>query len=131
MASIQQSDSHAQDLEHCPSIVDLLEMGSIILDHLPPILQRGYFGPRWEKLQTTTSRPAKKQRPTTTEHIIPIERDLEDVFPEFDPYTDVKAGHMVAMNINYEDRESDILFFLGKIAILKNVSLTSGCMKII
>ena len=131
MASMQQSDSHAQDPEHCPSIVDSIETGSIILNHLPPILQRGYFRPRWEKPQMTTSRPAKKQRPTTTEHIISTKRDLEDIFPEFDPFTDVKAGHMVAMNISNEHREVGIPFFLGKIAVRKNVSSTSGSMNII
>ena len=99
-------------------------------DHLPPILQRGYFGPRWGKPKTTTSRPAKKQKPTTTEHIIHTKRDIEDIFPEFDPFIDVKAGHMVAMNTNNEDRESGIPFFLGKVAVLKNVSSTSGSMKI-
>ena len=131
MASIQQNDSNAQDPEHCPSIVNSIEMGSSILNHLPPISHKGYFGPRREKPQTTTSRLAKKQRPTTTEHIISTERDLEDIYSEFDPITDVKVGHMVAMNTSIEDRKSGIPFFLGKIAIQKNVLLTSGSMKII
>ena len=60
----------------------------------------------------------------TTEHVIPIERDLEDVYPKFDPFTNVKARHMVAMNTSNEDRESSISFFLGKVVVLKNVSLT-------
>ena len=46
----------------------------------------------------TTSRSTKKPRPFTMEASIATERDLEDVFPEFDPFTDVKVGHMVAMN---------------------------------
>ena len=53
MASMQQSDSNAQDLEHCPSIIESVETGTTILNHLPPILPRGYFGPRREKPQTT------------------------------------------------------------------------------
>ena len=131
MASMQQSSSHAQEFEHYPSIVDSLEMGSTILDHLSSILQKGSFRPQQGKPQTTTSRPAKKQRPTTMEHIIPTEKDLEDVFLEFDLFTYVKAGHMVAMNTSIEDRESDIPFFLGKVALVKNVSSTLGSMKFI
>ena len=131
MASMQQTDSNAQDLEHCPSIVESVEMGTIVLNHLPPILPRGYFGPRRGKPQTTTSRPAKKSRPSTTEANIPTEKDLEDVFPKFDPFTNVKVGHMVAMNTSNEDREVGIPFFLGKVAVLKNVSSTLGLMKII
>ena len=105
MASMQQSDSNAQDPQHCPSIVESVEMESIVLNHLPPILPRRYFGPRRKKPQTTASRPAKKLRPSTTKANIATERDLEDVFPEFDPFTDVKVGHMVAMNTSNEDRE--------------------------
>ena len=67
MASMQQSDSNAQDPEHCPSIVKSVETGSTILNHLPPIMSRGYFGPRREKPQTTASKPAKKPRPSFTE----------------------------------------------------------------
>ena len=103
----------------------------MVLNHLPPILPRGYFGPRRAKPQTTASRPAKKPRPSTLEGSIATEKDLEDVFPEFDPFTDVKVGHMVAMNTSNEDREAGIPFFLGKVAVRKNVSSTSGSMKII
>ena len=131
MAFMKKSGTHMEDLEHCPTFVDSFETGSTILDHLPPILQRGCFGPRRGKLQTTTSRPTKKNQPTTTEHIIYIKRDIEEVFPEFDLFTDVEVGHMVAMNTSNEDRESGIPFFLGKVAVLKNVSSTSGSMKII
>ena len=131
MASMQQSDSNAQDPEHCPSIVESVQTESTVLNHLPSILPRGYFGPRRGKPQTTASRPAKKPRPSTTEASIATEWDLEDVFPEFDPFTDVQVGHMVAMNTSNEDRESSIPFFLGKVALQKNVSSTSGSMKII
>ena len=79
----------------------------------------------------TTSRPAKKQRPSTMAHIISTKKELEDLFREFHLFTDVKAGHIVAMNTSIEDRESDIPFFLGKVAVKKNVSLTLGSMKII
>ena len=101
------------------------------MNHLPPIMPRGYFGPRQGKPQTTTSRLAKKPRPSYTEASIATKRNLEDVFLEFDSFTDVKVGHMVAMNTSNEDRELGIPFFLGKIALRKNVSLTSGSMKII
>ena len=47
------------------------------------------------------------------EHIISTGKDVEDVFPEFNLFTDVKIGHMVAINTNNEDRESCIPFFLG------------------
>ena len=131
MASMQQNDSNAHNPKHCPSIIESIETGTTVLNHLPPILLRGYFGPRREKPQTIASRPAKKPRPSTTEASIATERDLEDVFPEFDPFIDVKVGHMVAMNTSNEDREAGIPFFLGKIAVQKNVSSTSGSVKII
>ena len=127
MASMQQSDRNALDPKHCPSIVDSIETGSTILNHLPPIMPRGYFGPRWGKPQTTSSRPTKK----ATEASIATKKDLEDVFPEFDLFTDVKVGHMVAMNTSNEDREAGIPFFLGKVALRKNISSTSGSMKFI
>ena len=131
MASMQQSDSNGHDLEHFPSIVESVETETTVLNHLPPILPRGYFGPQRKKPQTTASRPVKKPRPSTTEASIATERDLEDVFPEFDLFTDMKVGHMVAMNTSNEDREVGIPFFLRKIAVRKNVSSTSGSMKII
>ena len=62
---------------------------------------------------------------------IATERDLEDVFPEFDPFTNMKVGHIVAMNTSNEDKESNIPFFLGKLALRKNVSSILGSMKII
>ena len=49
-------ERHGSDLEK-----PQLETGSIVLDHLPPILQRGYFGPRRGKPRNTTSKPIKKQ----------------------------------------------------------------------
>ena len=131
MTSMQQSGIQVEEPEQCLSIVHSFKMELTILDHLPLILQRRYFGPQRGKPQTTTSRLAKKKQPTTMEHIIHIERDIEDVFPEFDLFTDVKVGHMVAMNTSNENRESNIPFFLEKVAVLKNVSSTSGSMKII
>ena len=77
MASMEKNGTHTEDLEHCLAFVDSFKTGSTILDHLPPILQRGYFRPRRGKPQTTTSRSAKKKQPTTTEHIIHIEKDIE------------------------------------------------------
>ena len=95
---MQQSHHNAQDPEHCSSIVDSIEMGSTILNHLPPIIPRRYFGPRRGKPQMTTSTPTMKPRPSTTEVSIATEKDLEDIFPEFDPFTDMEVGHMVAIN---------------------------------
>ena len=57
--------------------------------------------------------------------------DLDDPFPEFDPFKDVQVGQFVAMNSSTKDRESGIPFFLGRVLGRKNVSYTSGFMRII
>ena len=108
-----------------------LETGSTVLDHLPPILQKGYFGPRREKPQNETSKPTKEQRPNTEEVSPSPNVDLDDPFPEFDPFKDVEVGQFVTMNSSSEDREFDIPFFLGRVSGMKNVSLASGSMRII
>ena len=113
------------------SNASIVETGSTILEHLPPILQRGYFGPRRGKPQNTTSKPTKKQRTNSKELLPSPNVDLDDPFPEFDPFTDVEVGQFVTMNSSTEDKESGIPFFLGRISGMKNVSTTSGSMKII
>ena len=65
IASMQQSDSNAQDSEHCPSIVELVETGTTILNHLPPILPKGYFEPRRGKI---TNDNIKTSEETKTFH---------------------------------------------------------------
>ena len=108
-----------------------LERGSTVLDHLPPILQKGYFGPRRGKPQNTTLNPTKKQRPNTKEVLPSPNVDLDDPFSEFNPFKNVEVGQFVTMNSSSEDRESGIPFFLERVLGMKNVSLTSGSMRII
>ncbi|KAG0571205.1 hypothetical protein KC19_6G219400 [Ceratodon purpureus] len=52
-------------------------------------------------------------------------------YSEFDPFNDVKVGHFVAMNSNIDDMRLGILFFLGKVKAIRNVSTKSRCMKVI
>ena len=88
----------------------------------------------WTTTEETTNENIKTSEETKTYHHEAYHfyrRDLEDVFLEFDPFIDMNVGHMVAMNTSNENKESGIPFFLGKVAILKNVSSTSGSMKII
>ena len=113
------------------SNADTVGTGSTILDNLPPILERGYFGPKKRKPQNTTSKPAKKQRRLTKDLLTVTNVDLDDPFLEFDPFKDVQVGQFVAMNSSTEDRESGIPFFLGRVSGRKNVSHTSGSMRII
>ena len=101
------------------------------MDYLPSILQRGYFGPRRGKPQNITSKPTKKQRPNIKEVLPSPNVDLDDPFPEFDPFKDVEVGQFVIMNSSSEDRESGIPFFLGRMLGMKNISLTSRSMRII
>ena len=107
------------------SNTSIVETGTTVLDHLPPILQRGYFGPRRGKPQNTTSKPTKKQRPNSKEFSPLSNVDFDDPFPEFDPFKDVEVGQFVTMNSSTEDRESGIPFFLGRVSGMKNVSTTS------
>ena len=108
-----------------------LEIGFTVLDHLPPILQRGYFGPRRGKPQNTTSKPTKKQQSHTKEVSPSTNVDLDDPFLKFNPFKDVQVGQFVTMNSSSEDRELGIPFFLGRVSGMKNVLLTSGSMRII
>ena len=64
-ASMDQHSSALKEPQPLQLTAGTLETGSTVLDHLPPILQRGYFGPRRGKPQNITSRPTKKQRPNT------------------------------------------------------------------
>ena len=110
---------------------DTLKMGSIVLDHLPSILQRGYFGPRQEKPQNATSNPTIRQRPHTKEVLPSPNIDLDDLFLEFDPFKNVEVEQFVTMNNSSEDRESGIPYFLERVSRMKNVSLTLESMRII
>ena len=130
-ASIERNGCDVGEPQPLPSNADTVGTRSIILDHLPPILERGYFGPRKGKPQNITSKPAKKQRRLTKELLTVTNVDLDDPFPEFDPFKDVQVRQFVAMNSSTEDRESGIPFYLGWVSGRKNVSHTSGSMRII
>ena len=60
-ASMEQHDSALEEFQSLLSNADTLEIESTILDHLSLILERGYFGPKQRKLQSMTSKLAKKQ----------------------------------------------------------------------
>ena len=130
-ASIKRNGCDLGEPQPLLSNADTVGTGSTILDHLPPILERGYFGPRKGKPRNTTSKPAKKQRHLTKELLTMTNIDLDDPFPEFDPFRDVQVGQFVVMNSSTKDRESGIPFFLGRVSGKKNVSHTSGSMRII
>ena len=130
-ASREQDGNALDGSQPLRSNASIVETGSTVLEHLPPILQRGYFGPRRGKPQNKTSKPTKKQRPNSKELSPSPNVDVDDPFPEFDPFTDVEVGQFVTMNSSTEDKESGIPFFLGRVSGMKNVSTTSGSMKII
>ena len=130
-ASIKQNVCTLEETQPLPSNVDTVGMRSTILDHLPPILERGYFGARKGKPQNTTSKPANKQQRLTKEVLIVTNVDLDDSFPEFDPFKDLQVGHFVVMNSSTEDTESCIPFFLRQVSGRKNVSHTSSSIRII
>ena len=65
--SMDQHGSALKEPEFLQLTTCTLETGFTVLDHLSPILQRGYFGPRRGKPQNITLRPTKKQRPNTKE----------------------------------------------------------------
>ena len=90
-----------------------------ILQNLPPLECREYFGPRRQKPCDNSSRPTKKQRTTPMELCTIDEATNENPFPEFDPFTDMQVGHFMAMNTSIEDREAGIPFFLGKVIKLR------------
>ena len=73
-------------------------------------------------------RPIKKQRTTIVELCTIEQASNENPFPKFDPFKDVQVGHFVAMNTSIEDREVDILFFLGKIIKLRGHSIKTKTM---
>ena len=131
ITSMDQHGSAVKEPQPLQLTARTLETGSTVLDHLLPILQRGYFGPRRGKPRNLTLKPTKKQRPNTTEVLPSPNIDLDDPFPEFDPFKDIQVGQFVTMNSSSEDRESDIPFFLGRVSEIKNVSPTSRFMRII
>ena len=130
-ASMEHHGSALEGPQLLQSNAGTLEIGSTVLDHLPPILERGYFGPRRGKPQITTSKLIQEQRPNTKEVSPSPNVDLDDQSPEFDPFKNVEVGQFVTMNNSSEDRESGIPFFLGRVSGMKNVSLTSRSMRII
>ena len=120
-ASREQHGSALDGSQSLRSNASIVETRSIILDHLPPILQRGYFGPRCGKPHNTTSKPTKNQQPNSKEFSPSPNVDLDDPFPKFDPFKDVEVGQFVTMNSSTKDRESGIPFFLGRVSGMKNV----------
>ena len=104
---------------------------SAILNHLPAVQERGYFGPRRHKPRSKNSKPTRKQRHVCTAHVTSLEGTTSDPYSEFDPFNDVKVGHFVAMNSNIDDMRLGIPFFLGKVKATRNVFTKSRRMKII
>ena len=95
---------------------------STILNHLPTVQERGYFGPRRHKPRNKSSKPTRKQRHVRTAHVTSLEETTSDPYPKFDPFNDVKVGHFVAMNNNIDDTRLGIPFYLGMVKATRNVS---------
>ena len=77
-----------------------------LLRNLSLVECREYFGPRRQKPCDNSSRPTKKQRTTPMELCTIKEAAIENPFPKFDPFTNVKVGYIVAMNTSIEDERS-------------------------
>jgi hypothetical protein len=90
----------------------------LIMATMPNPKARGYFGPRRTRLATILGTRAPRRRATSTSPLTVGTRTSaggEDRFPAFNPKTDIRVGHFVALSVEQEELCAGVPFYVGKV----------------
>jgi hypothetical protein len=93
------------------------EVGLIMVT-MPDLEARGYFGPRRSRPATVPGTRALRKIATSASPLTVGARTIaggEDRFPAFNPETDIRVRHFVALSIEQEELCTGILFYMGKV----------------
>jgi hypothetical protein len=90
----------------------------LIMATMPDPEARGYFGPRRSRPATIPGTRAPRRRATSTSPVTVgagTSAGGEDRFPAFNPGTDIRVGHFVALTVEQEELRAGVPFYVGKV----------------
>ena len=85
---------------------------------MPDPEARGYFRPRRSRPTTIPGTRAAKGRATSASPLTvgaSTRAEGEDCFPAFNPETNIRVGHFVALSIEQEELRAGVPFYVGKV----------------
>jgi hypothetical protein len=85
---------------------------------MPDSEARGYFGPRRNRPTTIPGTRAPRRRATSTSPLTVgagTSARGEDRFPAFNPETDIRVGHFVALSVEQEELRVGVPFYMEKV----------------
>ena len=94
-----------------------VEVG-LIMATMPDPEARGYFGPRRNRPKTVSGTRAPRGRATSASPLTggaSTREGGEDRFPAFNPETDIRVGHFVALSVEQEELRAGIPFYVRKV----------------
>jgi hypothetical protein len=100
--------------EDCSSPAEV----GLIMAMMPNLEARGYFGPRRSRPATIPGTRAPRRRATRTSPLTVgagTSAGGEDRFPAFNPETDIRVGHFVALSVEQEELRAGVPFYVGKV----------------
>ena len=109
--SAQEAEVHMED-ESSPTEVGL------IVATMPDLEARGYFGPCRNRPATVSGTRAPRGRATSASPLTGGASTSEeggDCFPAFNPKTDIRVGHFVALSVEQEELRVGKPFYVGKV----------------
>jgi hypothetical protein len=90
----------------------------LIMATMPDSEARGYFGPRRNRPTTIPGTRAPRRRATSTSPLTVgagTSARGEDRFPAFNPETDIRVGHFVALSVEQEELRVGVPFYMEKV----------------
>jgi hypothetical protein len=90
----------------------------LIMATIPDPEARGYFGPRRSRPTTVLSTRAPRRRATSASPLTVgagTSAGGEDRFPAFNPETNIRVGHFVALSVEQEDLRASVPFYVEKV----------------
>jgi hypothetical protein len=90
----------------------------LIMATMPDPEARRYFGPRRSRPATIPGTRAPRRRATSTSPVTVgagTNAGGEDRFPAFNPGTDIRVGHFVALTVEQEELRAGVPFYVGKV----------------
>jgi hypothetical protein len=102
--------------------LSIAEVG-LIMATMPNPEARGYFGPCRSRPATIPGMRAPRRRATSASPVTVgagTNAGGEDRFPAFNPGTDIRVGHFVALTVEQEELRTSVPFYVGKVLEFRN-----------
>jgi hypothetical protein len=90
----------------------------LIMATMPDLEARGNFGPRRSRPATVPGTRAPRRRATSASLLTVGARTNtggEDSFPTFNPETNIRVGHFVALSVEQEELRAGVSFYVEKV----------------